>query len=75
MNIYIYIYIYIGAAGCGKTEKLCNMILKEKNIIMFSFMNKVVQNVKERPTEKIKNGVNIECCCNNVNKICYTFDS
>lgn len=42
---------------------------------MFSFTNKAVQNVKDRLKSKIKNGNNIECHCENINKICYIFDS
>ena len=38
---------------------------------MFSFTNKAVQNVKDRLKSKIKNGNNIECHCENINKICY----
>ena len=61
-------YIYNGQAGSGKTTELCKMVQKVENPLVLVFTNKVVENVKSR---LIRIGLEKE----NVNKICYTFDS
>lgn len=40
--------IYHGKADCGKTTKLCKMVLKAENPIILSFTYKAVEKVKER---------------------------
>ena len=60
--------IYNGQAGSGKTTKLCKMVQKVENPLVLAFTNKAVENVKSR---LIRIGLEKE----NVNKICYTFDS
>ena len=59
--------IFTGAAGSGKTTKLCEMVLKTENPIVLSFTNKAVENVKQRLKK-----MGFE---DDPNKICHTFDS
>ena len=62
--------IYHGEAGCGKTTKICKMVLKAESPIILSFTNKAVENIKER----LRN-----ICDKNrredLSGICHTFDS
>ena len=62
--------IYHGEAGCGKTTKLCKMVLKAESPIILSFTNTAVENIKER----LRN-----ICDKNrredLSGICHTFDS
>ena len=58
--------IYYGAAGCGKTTKLCKMATKADDPIILSFTNKAVENVKERLKRMKEYGLVDEC---------HTFDS
>ena len=74
-NIYIEEYksvngkgiIFNGQAGSGKTTKLCEMVINTQNPLVLSFTNKAIENVKSR---LLKMGYK-----DDVNKICYTFDS
>ena len=60
--------IFNGQAGSGKTTKLCEKVKQAKNPLVLSFTNKAIENVKSR---LIRIGLEKE----NVNRICYTFDS
>ncbi|XP_068704713.1 uncharacterized protein [Montipora foliosa] len=57
--------MYNGQAGSDKTTKLCKMVMKADEPIVFSFTNKAVQNVKDRLKKMEYDG----------DDICYTFDS
>lgn len=63
--------IYYGEAGCGKTTKLCKMVLKAENPIVLSFTNKAVENVKER----LRDICDKEDYDDDLSDKCYTFDS
>ena len=46
-----------GGAGCGKTTKLINDAKESKNLVMFSFTNKAVDNIKSRVDDHLKSKV------------------
>ena len=59
--------IHTGQAGSGKTTMLCEMVKKPKNPLVLSFTNKAIENIKSRLIEKDFK--------NDMNNICFTFDS
>ena len=54
--------IYYGAAGCGKTTKLCKLASTAKDPVILSFTNKAIENVKSRIHVDLRDS-------------CHTFDS
>ena len=46
-----------GGAGCGKTTKLINDAKESKNPIIFSFTNKVVDNIRNRVDDNLTSKV------------------
>ena len=60
--------LFNGQAGSGKTTKLCQMVMEADNPLVLSFTNKAIENVKNRLIQK---GFDK----NDINNICYTFDS
>ena len=60
--------ICFGKAGCGKTNKLCDLIYGHRdNCLVFSHTNKAVVNIKNRLTTKMDK--------HEVNKLCRTLES
>ena len=64
--------IYNGQAGPVKTHKLINMMLQTDNPLMLSFMNKAIENIKQRLRKRIQNDENIDIMIEEVNNICRT---
>ena len=60
--------IYTRQAGCGKTTKLCQLVMKEENPLFLSFTNKAIENVKSK---LVRMGMERRVA----NNVCSTFDS
>lgn len=54
--------IYYGQAGCGKTTKLIKLAAEATNLIVLSFTNKAIENVKSTIDDELRDK-------------CFTFDS
>ena len=62
-------------SGSGKTHRLTELLTQEQKPLVISFTNKVVQNVKERLINRIRQKEKFDFTEDEVNNIYKTFDS